>query len=78
MNTTIIVYKIDTTYGGYEYLEFDTESMEYALGNSRGHQGHSIHSYMNIEVKTQKELKKQIEAVKASNYRHIDTFAKFG
>ena len=55
MNT--IVKRIDTTYGGYDYVEFNAETMSYHTGISRSHKGHYEGNAIEIQVKSVKELK---------------------
>lgn len=71
---TIVIKKQNKMYGGYEYVEFSTESKEYAVGNSAAHVGHG-YPLLQIEVATQKELAKQISSLQIEGYTEISSFA---
>lgn len=72
---TIVIRKFNKMYGGYEYLEFSTDTKEFTTGNSSAHVGHG-NVFMYIETTTKKEMNKQLETLKYDNYKKIDTFAK--
>ncbi|WNM50745.1 hypothetical protein Alsa2_CDS0131 [Staphylococcus phage Alsa_2] len=71
----IIVKKIDKTYGGYDYLEFNQETREYTTGNSRAHMGHASNNFP-ITVGTKKELNQRIEMIQLAGYKEIETFGR--
>jgi len=51
-----IVKKLDKTYGGYEYVEYDAERKVFKSGQTRAHRGHYPAPRLFIEVATLKEL----------------------
>lgn len=55
MNT--IVKRTDTTYGGYDFIEYNTVSKKFHTGNSRAFRGHYLGDDITINVKTARELK---------------------
>lgn len=55
MNT--IIKRFDTTYGGYDYIEYNVVAKKYHIGNSRAHTGHYVGDSIEIEVVTVGELK---------------------
>ncbi|WNM50502.1 hypothetical protein Alsa1_CDS0152 [Staphylococcus phage Alsa_1] len=71
----IIVKKIDKTYGGYDYLEFNQETREYTTGNSRAHMGHG-RDYIMITTSTKKELKEKEQQLLTRGYKEISTFGR--
>jgi len=53
-----IVKKQDKTYGGYDYVEYDSARKVYKTGQTRAHRGHySPSNSVTIELRTLKELK---------------------
>lgn len=54
MNT--IIKRIDTTYGGYDYIEYNTAAKRFHTGNSRAHTGHYIGDSIEVQAKSVKEL----------------------
>ena len=71
----IIVKKIDKTYGGYDYLEFNQEKKEYTTGNSQAHMGHG-RNYIMITTSTKKELKEKESLLITLGYKEIETFGR--
>lgn len=51
-----LVYKVDKTYGGKEYIEWNENKKVYKVGNTRAHKGHYEGQRIEIEVRTNKEL----------------------
>ena len=51
-----LVYKVDNTYGGKEYIEWNNEKKVYKTGQTRAHKGHYEGIKIEVEVKTLKEL----------------------
>src|SRR5699024_11456109 len=74
-NQTIVIYRLDKTFGGYDYLEFSPETQTYVMGNSRSHQGHG-YQLTSIEVSTLKELRKQVNILSDLGYYPVETFAR--
>lgn len=72
-NETIIILKVDKMNGGYDYLEFNTETKEYTVGNSGAHRGHGNY-LMRIEVNSKRELKEHILKLASLEYKEIETF----
>lgn len=72
---TIVIKKQNNMYGGYQYVEFSTESKEYTSGNSSAHVGHG-NSLLQIEVPTLKELTKQMDSLSIQGYTKIESFEK--
>ena len=72
MNKTVVIKK-QNTMGGYDYLEFNQNTMEYATGNSGYHEGHGDYLVM-IEAKTMKELKEKEYQFKNMGFNEIKTF----
>ena len=54
MNT--LVYKVDKTYGGRDYIEWNESKEVYKTGQTRSHKGHYEGQRIEIEVRTNKEL----------------------
>lgn len=71
----IIIKKINKTYGGYDYLEFNQETKEYTTGNSRAHMGHG-RNYIMITTSTKKELKEKESLLITLGYKEIETFGR--
>lgn len=69
----IIIRKINKTYGGYEYIEFNQETKEYTTGNSSAHMGHG-RDYIMITTSTKKELKEKEQQLLTRGYKEISTF----
>ena len=70
MNT--IVYKIDKTYGGYDYVEYNPEKNIYKTGNTRAHAGHWDFRYLEVEVATLRELKNFETQLETFNVERVD------
>lgn len=52
----LLYKKIDKTYGGYDYVEVDTEARVYAKGCSRAHRGHGKGRQVIVEVSRKRDL----------------------
>lgn len=74
MNETIVIKKMDKMYGGYDYIEFNQSTMEYADGNSRAHRGHG-NVLLYIEVSSKKELRDKEELLIGKGYAYTETFS---
>lgn len=65
-----IVKKLDKTYGGYDYVEYDTEKKVYKTGQTRAHRGHySLANSTEIEVRTLRELKELKAQLESRGYK---------
>lgn len=78
----ILVKKRDKTYGGYDYLEVDTENKVYSTGCTRGHAGHGFrhkagYEHMEIPVNTNRALNDQIETIANQGYNKVDSMYKY-
>lgn len=51
-----LVKKLDSTFGGFDYVEYDSAKMMYKTGQTRSHKGHYPGRKIEIPVRTMKEL----------------------
>lgn len=70
MNT--ILKKQDKTYGGYDYIEFNTERKCYHTGNTRAHTGHYGGNSIAVEVTTKKELNQIEKELRKMGYEYVN------
>lgn len=67
----ILVKKIDKTYGGYTYIEFNPITKLYAKGNSRSHSGHG-HVSVEIYVTTNTALTNALKDLEREDYTKVN------
>ena len=79
----LITYKkLNKTYGGYDYLEIDTDRKVYSTGCSRGHRGHGSstlckNEWMQVKVPTVRELEEQIRRVNMMGFTDVGSMYEY-
>ncbi len=71
-NRTVILKRIDKTFGGYDFVEFNQANKMYSIGNSRAMEGHG-YSLFETVVTSKKELDKIIRQLESNNYEKVPT-----
>lgn len=78
----MLVKKYDATCGGYSFVEIDTINKVYSVGKSTAHIGHGFNwcsgdEWLEIEVKTRKEIDKQVNSIERQGYKKVTSMYQF-
>lgn len=71
--TQTTVLKKNSTNGGYDFIEYSTETRQFVTGNTGSYQGHSSYKFK-IDVASKKVIKEMEKELRSLGYQEIEKF----
>lgn len=69
----VLVYMVNKTYGGREYVEINHELGLYSKGSTRAHNGHQAIPHIEVKVNSKKALDETIKDLERLGYNRVST-----